>query len=654
MSTSVSSTTSGTSSTSSNRVTGLISGIDTDTVVQQMLAADQAKIDKVNAKIQTDEWKIDAYREITTTVQAFYTTYFDTLSSTSLKDADSFSSYATTYADTTSTDYVTMTGGTGAETGTYSITDLVKATSATLTGSSVSSDVEGTVDTAQLGTSLTSSNNKLSITFNGTTKLISIATGTTADGLQEELNDKIDAAFGAGKITATYDSGTISFTSDSTSGTDTFSINADDSTALSVLGLTSTSNLSNKVDLDANISDMDNYSDSDTDFADSEGNIKFTINGTSFSFNSETSIQDIMDEVNSSSDIDVKMSYDTKTNSFSVQSNNTGLADKLVIADVKGNFMEKLVKEDTANGTDASITFSDGTEIVRSTNSFTYDGITYEIKQDYTAGTDADGIVTDPIKATISTDTTDTYDFIKGFVDAYNGLIETLNAKLDEEKDSDYGPLTDAQKEEMTDDQIETWETKAKTGLLRNDSTISKLISGLRSALYDSVEGAGISLTEIGITTSSTYTDKGKLEIDETKLKKALANNPDQVTKLFTSSSDKSYYDSLDSTTIQSERYKENGIAQRFSDIIQNAIRTTTDSDGNKGALLEKAGITGDSSEYTNLLYKEIDDFNDVVSEMNDRLAEKEDSLYAKFSAMETALSGMNSQSTLITSMLGS
>ena len=406
--------------------------------------------------------------------------------------------------------------------------------------------------------------------------------------------------------------------------------------------------------MESNVSDLTNSLG--TTLTTGAGNIiAFTINGTSFSFDaSQKSIKDIINEVNTNAKLNVTMKYDVTKNSFSIKSNGTGAMEKLDITDTTGNFMSAMGLTGSSAGTDASVTFGDGTKIVRSSNSFTYDGITYNIKQDFTAGTDAvSGKVTEPIEATITADSTKTFEYIKGFVDKYNELIEKINNKLTEEKYRNYSPLSDDQKSQMTKEQIEKWEEKAKSGLLKNDSILTGILADLRTTLYSAVEGTGISLSSIGITTSSDYKKNGKLEINEAKLKDALTNKSEEIKNLFTKSSDITYYESLDSTSAKSKRYQESGLAQRISDVIQNAIRTSTDKNGYKGTLLEKAGISGDRSEFTNLLFKEMMDFEEIIAEMNSKLTSKEDALYAKFTAMETALSKLNEQQNYLASMLG-
>ena len=777
------------------RLTGMASGLDTDTLIKQMMAKEQAKLDKVLAKRQIDLWKTDAYREATSTLQSFYKDYFDTLSSKNLKSANNFASFSATYSATNSTDYIAVTPGANAKIGNYTITEMTMAKAALLTSSGNTGVTGGVVglginknflkdpngpDDSTNWTTISSANNNnvISITFNNVTKKItlpdssdtlnSLAIDTTnpQGGYLEQIQSAIDSAFGMGKISVGNSIDGIKFTTVRT--TDSFQINsvynngasdlfsakptekapftvgsdnnkfkikvgADEKTvtvaygiyesagalataiqtavnaafgsppatapditfsgeagvvtytsgttvsvnklkidANSALGLDPTKTaMGNKVDLKANLFDTVGSFKYDTDgnqstdadklplsFAGTANDIEFTINGKYFRFNSKnTSLNDIMRAVNADTSINVSMTYDATSDRFTIASKSTGATSRINVSDKTGHLMSALGinLDSVVNGNDASIKIkglggsTDEVEIVRATNSFSYDGINFNIKQNFKEGVTQ----TDPIKFAVVGDTTKTYDYIKTFVEKYNEVIGKLNDKIGEEVYRNYTPLTDEQKEAMSEDQIEKWEEKAKSGLLKNDSIISSTLSQLRSALYAAVEGTGITLSSIGITTSSNYEDKGKLIIDEDKLKNALANKPLEVANLFTSTSDITYYESINNSKLRSQRYKESGIAQRFSDIIQDAIRTNTDNNGYKGTLLEKAGMIGDRSQYLNTLYKEIKEFDSQITEMNKRLLEKENALYEKFAKMESAMEKMNSQQSWLTQQFG-
>ncbi|CAM5335467.1 flagellar capping protein [Bacillus safensis FO-36b] [Bacillus safensis subsp. safensis] len=114
------------------------------------------------------------------------------------------------------------------------------------------------------------------------------------------------------------------------------------------------------------------------------------------------------------------------------------------------------------------------------------------------------------------------YDKIKQFVDKYNELVEQINGKVNEKKNRDYHPLTAEEKKAMSEKEIELWETTAKSGLLRSDSILRSGASKIRSDLYANIttsDANKIQLTQIGISTSSSYKDGGKLEFIKKKKK---------------------------------------------------------------------------------------------------------------------------------------
>src|SRR5690606_30389919 len=101
----------------------------------------------------------------------------------------------------------------------------------------------------------------------------------------------------------------------------------------------------------------------------------------------------------------------------------------------------------------------------------------------------------------------------------------------------DYPPLTAEQKKEMDKSDIELWEEKAKSGLLRNDSIIQSTMLSVRQSLYElsaGIEGSFKLITDIGISTEkySRGSAGGKLVIDEQKLRQAIADDPEGVMEL--------------------------------------------------------------------------------------------------------------------------
>ncbi|WP_369547541.1 flagellar hook-associated protein 2 [Bacillus velezensis] len=305
-------------------------------------------------------------------------------------------------------------------------------------------------------------------------------------------------------------------------------------------------------------------------------------------------------------------------------------ATKSFLKDQLGFAVDDATNELTANaeGKNAKFTFN-GLEMTKTSNNFTINGIKYTLNS-----------VTDSNKTVTINSTTDTdgiFNNIKDFVDKYNTLIKSANEKVTESKYRDYKPLTDEQREAMTDKQIEQWEAKAKSGLLRSDSTLQNGLAEMRLDLYSTVtiDGKKYQLADFGIETSDSYTDQGKLVIkDEAKLKQKITENPALVAKLFNA-------DSPD--TAKTKNPEEQGIARRLKDTL-NKMQTQ----------ISKQAGTESSVSTSFAIGKSLNEIETNISNMKTKLDDIETRYYKKFSALDTALEKLNSQSSYLTSMLGS
>lgn len=218
---------------------------------------------------------------------------------------------------------------------------------------------------------------------------------------------------------------------------------------------------------------------------------------------------------------------------------------------------------------------------------------------------------------TVQSDTAKPLESIKNLVEKYNETIAEIEKKLVEKRYPDFQPLTDEQKEAMSDKEVEMWEEKSRSGLLRNDPILKTVLQDLRRAFMDPVEGIANGninlLSEIGINTGH-YSEGGKLTIDEDKLKEALTNNPDEVMDLFTKT--------------------EAGIGDRVYKELDDVVTSLSERAGNPKFSVDNSSIT-----------KRINEMNDEISRWQDRLVQVEDRYWRQFTAMEKALSQMNSQS---------
>lgn len=295
-------------------------------------------------------------------------------------------------------------------------------------------------------------------------------------------------------------------------------------------------------------------------------------------------------------------------------------------------------------------------EVTSSKNNIVIDGMSFEIKGDLNADKTLDDTnlddLTNIISFNVDSNVDKVVDNIKGFVEEYNKLIDSIGNKVYEKKQYKYSPLTDEQKEAMKEDDIKRWEEKAKQGIIRGDDSLEKFLRELRSTLFESVKDTNISLKEIGIDTSDDYTQRGKLVIDETKLREALIERPNDVAELFTKNSEISY-DADKGYGGNEERKETTGIFRRMSDIVQDAIRTTRNTNGQKGYLLEKAGIKGDLSEIKNTISDKIKEKDKSIEDLIRKMQDRETQLYKQFSYLETMMNNYNAQSSWLTQQLG-
>lgn len=631
------------------RLTGLGgSGLDTDNIVAQLMKAEKIPLDRLYQKKQLAEWKRDDYRSITNLLRGLKDEFFNVLKpSSNMLSQSSYLKYTGTSTDNS---IVTITGDSASVSGSYTVSVINLATA----GQAVSSG--GVTDPLQ-GNAVSDYNmsgKKLQITLDGITREITLdnysftagppASSDIVTKASTGLQSLVDNAFGAGKITVSYDGNSQKIKFQSAGGASKVILAGGD--ALDELGFSA--GASNRLDVNKSLDALSSLFASDLTF-NAEGKLKFKINSAEFTFDKSVSLSSMLNTINADSKAGVNIKYDETADKFVITSKQLGYGDNIYIdaAFQQGSFFGaggasgiNTGSATTTQGTDATVKI-DGQLLKRSSNTFTVNGVTYNLLKAHS----------DPVSqsetVSLSLDTESIYNNIKGFVDKYNEIISTINSKLGEKYDRDYPPLTDDQKSAMAAEDIKKWEDKAKTGLLRNDQLLQGIVYDMRRALSDGVGSIAKSLSSIGITTGA-YTEQGKLIIDEAKLKAAITDNPQAVSELFTKQPSISYSGSLTSEQ-RTQRYNEEGLAYRLSDILEDNIRTS----GGKGKLLEKAGIQGDMTEFTSLMYKEIDGYNKDISNMLEKLSDKENRYYAKFTAMEQAIAKMNSQSSWLSSQLG-
>jgi flagellar hook-associated protein 2 len=356
-----------------------------------------------------------------------------------------------------------------------------------------------------------------------------------------------------------------------------------------------------------------------------------------------TSDMTISDFVSKLQDAGVNASFDEKNQRFFISSTATGEANgfELTAKDADGNLENDALialglysgndntYDDDSKATmikaqDAKIILN-GATFTSDTNTFTINGLTITAN----AETDDDEV----LSITTETDYQGIYDSIKDFISEYNEVINKMYKLYNADSARKYSMLTDDEKEEMTDDEVEAWEDKIKDALLRKDTTVYSVMSTMRNATTQAytVNGTKMYLSDFGIGTLSYFeadeNERYALHIDgdeddeststnTDKLMSALATDPDGTIEFF-SSMCKNMYDSL-YETMRSTDYS--SIYKVYDD---------------------------------KRLQTEYDDYTTQISDAEDELSDYEDYWYSKFSSMETALANLTSTQSVVSSMLG-
>lgn len=377
----------------------------------------------------------------------------------------------------------------------------------------------------------------------------------------------------------------------------------------------------------------------------SDRELDLVINGekiSGLSYNS--SMNDIINKINSS-DADIKITYMKNSDKFSIQSTVNGAAGAIELTGSAATMIFGTEGTDykVTNGQDAVVAVKytgsgEVTEMVRGSNSFNMDGLNISVSGTFGYNGDTIDETSEPVTLSAKTNTDQIVSSVSDMINDFNELIKLVNDQVSTKPNRDYAPLTDEQRESMTEDQIKSWEEKAKAGMLFNDSDLRSLADSMRF-IFDAGSEDKALLSSFGITTSSNYADKGKLVLDETKFRAALENNPEEVQKLFT----KKASTSEDGT---------DGVMAKLTAITNKYAATTG---ATKGILIEKAGSTyAPSSVLSNYLQKSIDTVDAYIKQLQTRLSNENDRYVKQFTNLETVISQMNSQSSWLSSSFGS
>lgn len=352
-----------------------------------------------------------------------------------------------------------------------------------------------------------------------------------------------------------------------------------------------------------------------------EATTTIKINDKEIEISSNDKVSDVVSKINKEfSDGSVKATYSEMTGKLSIETKKTGTSSELKF---EGELFENLGMSD---GTEVKITGSnnkvevyanDGKTLLNTieeeSNTFTIDNITYSVNS----------TSNDLVSMSSTTDTKQTVDKMKSFLDEYNKMVDEVYKNVTEKKNKDYPPLTAAQKEEMNEEEIEKWETKAKVGLLRNDKELRTFMDDIKSAIFGTVGDTGLSLSDIGIKSDEDYNKPGQLQLDVDKFTKALEENGDMVYKVTT------------------------GAFEKVKDVVYKNVGSSS------GALVKKAGIEKSSTTVNNLFSQQIKKQEEQIKALTAKMQDKESALYKKFARLESSMNKFNAQMSTLTGLMG-
>lgn len=709
------------------RMTGLTSGLDTESIVNQLMSAQRTKQTKVENKKQKLEWKQEIWKGLNTKIYGFY--------KDSLSKMKYSSNYSTKKASVSDSTKLTATASTKAAAGSYKVEIKSIASAQYVTSGKLSyKDSSGNTNTATTSTKLSdlgmSSGTVLKLEVGDKSSALEVKDDTTIKdfvnfcsnaGLNATFDEKQQRFFLSSKDSGEENSFSLSANTYSSEG-DTAITELND--AVGLANLTSSQKTKYNSIVYGAIASGTQISDDDKEtlksIAVSSADADAKSKATEFYRASLNKTYDISDEekekIKKKYDSDLTLSGDDRTKAIAdaiEKKKQSDIEEKLKTDEYKTKISEAVTKGITAEEVrkaGLAVTDSSNAEDPASISKYTFEktetrkenaenaiesavgkfntaiesGITsdngsgllklglsnFDGATSYKEGDLASNMVLskaadteivyngatltsnntsievagvtlnllgttaagESVNVTVSNDTSAVYDTIKEFITEYNSILKTMNTYYDAASASSYEVLTDEQKEAMSDDEVDKWNTKIKDSLLRRDSTLSGLISVMKTDMmgsYKASNGKTYSLANLGISTSSkNYNEGGLLHIkgdedddefaDSTNtLMKMLEEDPDTVKEVLS------------------------GLASNLYDSLNKKMSTST---------MSSALTFYNDKE----MASQLSDYKKEISNWESKLSDMEEKYYSQFSAMETALAKLKSQQNTLSSYLGS
>lgn len=543
------------------------------------------------------------------------------------------------------TNELTLKGGSALEMLGFGAAEDFKEVSFAEAVASSSQDIDTTALVSDVNFRQYAADKELTFEYNGKTATIKMpskdelaASSDVLGTIKSSLQSQMDKAFGKDRVKVdTTAAGGLSFTT-----TDPSTKAADATSSLTLVD--GDKKLLDAMGLEAGANNRVNTTQKLSKFGITDGTV-LKINGKEIEFSENDTVDSLLNKINSQSDVQV--SYQKASGKFIFTSKEDGASGSIDFSGSDAAFDQIFGGMSAAGevrGQDAVIAVKYGgsdevVQLKRGTNSFTVDGLTVSVSGTFGYNGDDVDTTSEAVTFDAKVDADKVVASFKEMVEAYNEIVELANTESSTKPDRDYAPLTDAQRKELSEDEIKTYEAKAKQGLLFGDSDIRALTRDLRYVITGADQEA---LREIGISTSSSYKDNGKLVFDESKFRAALEADPDKVEKLITQKATKDENGNVTGV---------DGIAQNMKTVMSKYVNNL----GEYGILIRKAGSSKAPRSITdNAIYREIEEINKKIKQYESRLEMERDRYIKQFTSLETLISQMNSQSSYLSQFGGS
>ncbi|MFA9381409.1 MAG: flagellar filament capping protein FliD, partial [Acetanaerobacterium sp.] len=460
------------------------------------------------------------------------------------------------------------------------------------------------------------------LTINGVTKTISLQEITDSELLTDEektdmavtnLNNAIETVFKSTDVRFEVDGSTVTLVSDNNKSVSVSTIDeaGEETALLDALGFANGSS---------------NLPADDVAFAavgiTSGGTVTLGTgaNTVTVNYTENTTEEEFVQAINadtattgiSATFTDGKLTLQTDGSTPFVFSDDGGAMERLVGS---SEFDSSVSAEIETLGTNAVITMADGSVLERNSNSFAVNGVILQINEK----TD------EPMTVSSTQDMDKVVGTVKSFAEEYNKIVTLVKGKLTEAAYSDYPPLTDEQRASMSESQINIWEEKAKSGIVKNDALLNQMLLDFDDLLIAGADDSIYSLTDLGFDFNTSITEGTKLEFNEEKFRSALSEDHAGVTTFFTAG--------------------KTGLADKFAAMIDHYSYSSL---VDPGLLVQ---VSGTESYVDSQQSKQIAELDEKITDLKNSLTAQETRLWKQFSAMESALSSLNSQSSWLSSM---